>query len=81
MKEGCGGENVRGHRVRVLVSRLETEGARVIGIDRHEAEICADLAVPAERRAATARIAELAPGGIEAALVPDSWPTALDTAQ
>lgn len=50
-----------------LVSRLEAEGARVIGIDRHDADICANLGLPEGRRAATAQIAELAPDGIDAA--------------
>jgi NAD(P)-dependent dehydrogenase (short-subunit alcohol dehydrogenase family) len=51
-----------------LTLRLEADGHRVVGIDRHEAEITADLGEP-EGRARAIAVANEACGGVLAGLV------------
>lgn len=43
------------------VQRLAAQGARVLSVDRHEAEFCADLGEPEARAALVARIAAAVP--------------------
>ena len=43
-------------------SRLEADGHRVIGVDRHAADVVADLATPAGRRTAVEEVRRLAGG-------------------
>lgn len=50
-------------------THLESAGHTVIGIDLHDADVVADLATAEGRRAAVARVAELAPDGL-AGVVP-----------
>jgi NAD(P)-dependent dehydrogenase (short-subunit alcohol dehydrogenase family) len=45
--------------------RLEQDGAEVIGVDLHDAEIVADLATRDGRELALAGVAELAPAGLD----------------
>lgn len=45
--------------------RLIADGHRVIGVDRHEADIVADLGTPDGRAAAVAAVGELADGAID----------------
>jgi NAD(P)-dependent dehydrogenase (short-subunit alcohol dehydrogenase family) len=45
-------------------ARLRADGHRVVGVDRTQTEVTADLGTPAGRQEALARIAELAPDGI-----------------
>ena len=52
-----------------VAARLRADGHRVIGVDRTETDVTADLSTAAGRADAVARIATLAPDGI-AGLVP-----------
>lgn len=49
--------------------RLEQQGADVIGVDLHEAEVVADLATVAGRALAVSAVAELAPAGLDGCVV------------
>ncbi|MCW5891685.1 MAG: SDR family oxidoreductase [bacterium] len=49
-------------------ARLLCDGARVIGVDLGDAEVCADLATPAGRRAAVDGVRALAPQGLTGAV-------------
>ncbi|MGF6266323.1 NAD(P)-dependent dehydrogenase (short-subunit alcohol dehydrogenase family) [Paraburkholderia youngii] len=44
-----------------LARHLTALGERVIGVDLHDAEVCADLAVPAQRAALVARVQQITP--------------------
>ena len=46
-------------------AHLTAEGHRVVGVDLHDADVEADLAVPEGRAEAVRRVAELAPDGID----------------
>lgn len=50
---------------RATRTRLEADGHRVIGIDRHEAEIVADLSRPEGREAAVAGVVEACGGDLD----------------
>jgi len=45
--------------------KLEARGDRVIGVDRHRAEVCADLSSPQGRAEAAASVLELASGVLD----------------
>lgn len=45
---------------------LRERGERVIGVDLHEAEVCADLGTPEGRRTAVERVVEVADGHLDA---------------
>jgi NAD(P)-dependent dehydrogenase (short-subunit alcohol dehydrogenase family) len=62
--------------------RLEEEGARVIGVDRRDADVVADLGSPAGREGALAAVRRLANGALDglvacAGLGPQVTPTSL----
>lgn len=45
--------------------RLELQGDRVLGVDQHRAEVCADLSTPQGRAEAAASVMDLADGRID----------------
>lgn len=52
-----------------VVARLAAEGHRVIGVDLREADVTADLATPAGRRAAAAAVLDRAGGVLDGAVL------------
>jgi NAD(P)-dependent dehydrogenase (short-subunit alcohol dehydrogenase family) len=46
-------------------ARLASDGHRVIGVDRHDADVTADLSTPQGRAEAVRRVRELAPDGLD----------------
>jgi NAD(P)-dependent dehydrogenase (short-subunit alcohol dehydrogenase family) len=49
--------------------RLEAQGAEVIGVDLHDAEVVADLATASGRELALSSVAALAPAGLDGCVV------------